>query len=72
MPRELLHVQPDADRWIVRHNGEVRASLSTRTRAVTMAREWAKTLRAALTVADEAGRIVERRSYGREPRDGKG
>ena len=72
MPRELLHVRPDADRWVVLHNGDIRASLGTRTRAVIMAREWAKALRATLTVADEAGHIVERRTYGREPRDGKG
>lgn len=71
MPRDLLHVRPEADRWIVLHNGDVRASLSTRTRAVMMAREWAKTLRASMTVADEAGQIVERHTYGREPHDGK-
>ena len=69
MPRDLLHVRPDADRWIVLHNGDVRASLSTRTRAVIMAREWAKTLHADLTIADEAGRIVERRTFERRSRD---
>lgn len=63
MASQQLHVQPDGHRWSVLHNGEIRASFSTRTRAVLMAREWAKTLGAQLTVADADGDIIERRAY---------
>ena len=65
-----LQVRPDRNRWIVLLNGEMKASFVTRTRAVAVARAWAKAVRGTLTVADANGRVLEQRHYAGVHREG--
>ena len=66
MLSDVLEVRPAGERWLVIYNGEPRASFVTRTRALIMARLWAKAVRGALTVTDAEGRVVEQRAFGRD------
>ena len=67
---DAFEVRPSVDRWMVVHNGEPRAFFVTRTRAVSMARAWAKALRGSFTVRDADGRVLEHRVFGRGTDDG--
>lgn len=68
---DTFEVTPSGERWMVVHNGEPRASFVTRTRAVSMARAWAKALHGSFTVRDADGQVLEQHVFSRGTDDGK-